>query len=768
MPILKIAVFVSLLLNSVLNFSAHAMDDKKTLHRSADREVWDRKSNRVELFGKARVVQPGEILIADYILLDLNTRDVEAKGNCIYSAADSVIFSDEMKFNLNTRSGTILNGRVTNDRFSLTGERIDKLGADRYKTHWGEYTTCQDCPNSWSFLAEDVDMQIEGYAYLTNVTTKIKDASAFWLPYIVIPIKTRRQTGLLFPKLLFASNTGLSGVLPFFWTLGRSADVTIGLGQYSRQGLRVELEGRYSLSERSGGRAAFNYLGDREFINKPHRWTLDVAQGQELPWGFEQKLRIMEVSDNKYPIFYPNDIPRGTEKYLNSDFILSHSSSHVSAFIDFRRSRNIFNTDSDPVNRDVQFDPNTVQLAPAIIVTTNDKLLFDSAVATGVTVGLSSFTRTNAAFDDGVNVGDPQIIRKATRFSLNPSIYTTFRPFDVLTVIPSIQVRDYFYTFHNESGLDNLNRGYLLFQTDLSTQLEKIYETGDPDYPKKKHLIRPVLTYSIIPLKSENGHRFVTQIENGVGYNFDNYDVIPMNATADRFDYFVPFGHSLVYGVSTQLVRRKGAIDAPDASYMTNIEWSVGQAINFLEFNKAAGQPSQPFSRLVSNLLFNTEKFLSNSTYYYYPYRSGFRHYFSTGNTFIIERSMHQRILAFDRSVTLNYSIARSDCTVGNFCPPEGYFLSSVVSMGLNYSVSDYILPTFGMTYNLTSSQIASGTVGVQFQSPSQCWRFGVSTTLNRVNDGIQAIYGIDFSLNLTGSGFGGISEVANQAIGSR
>ena len=747
----------------------YGMDEKKTLHRSADREVWDRKTNRVELFGRARVVQPGEILIADYILLDLNTRDVEARGNCVYSAADSVIFSDEMQFNLNTRTGTIINGRVTNERFTLAGEKIYKMTEDRYQTHWGEYTTCQDCPNSWSFLAEDVDMQIEGYATLKNVTTKIKDASAFWFPYIVIPIKTRRQTGILFPKLSFASNTGLSGVLPFFWALGRSADLTLGLGQFSKQGLRAELEGRYALSDRSGGRANLNYLSDQGFSNKTNRWVLDVAQTQELPWGFEQKLKINEVSDNQYLINYTNDVmARGTEKYLNSDLIFSYGSSNVSAFIDFRRSRNLFNTDSDSVNRQIQFDTNTVQLTPAAIVTTNDKLLFDSTVATGLILGVSSFTRTNAAFDDGVNTGDPQIIRKATRFSLNPSIYTTLRPFDIFSFVPSVQLKDYFYTFHNESGMQNLNRGYLLVQADLSAQLERIYETSDVEYPKRKHLIRPILTYSLIPLKSENGHPFVDQVNRGVGYNFDNYDVIPMDANIDRFDYFVPLGHSLAYGFTTQLIRRKGAVDAPDPAYQTNVEWSAGQAINFRELQKSTGE-SQPLSRLVSNLVFTYDQFVSNSTYYYYPYRTGFRHYFATSNTLIFERGMHQRILSFDRSLTFAYSVTRSECSTGAFCPSEGYFLSSLITTSMNYSLNDYILPTFGITYNLTSSQIAAGGVGVQFQSPSQCWRFGVNTYFTRgSNNELQAVYGIDFALNLTGSGFGGISEIANQAIGAR
>ena len=182
--------------------AALAAVEGEPLHTSADKQLWHRKENYVELFGHAVVSQPGETLTADYVRLDLTSRVLDARGNCVYVSAGSVIYGDEMHFNLDTRTGTVVGGRVSNQKFTLSGDRINKLGEGRFQTHWGEYSTCVDCPNSWSLLAEDVDMQVDGYAYMSNVTTKVDDAPAFWLPYLVVPMKTRRQTGLFLSDIL--------------------------------------------------------------------------------------------------------------------------------------------------------------------------------------------------------------------------------------------------------------------------------------------------------------------------------------------------------------------------------------------------------------------------------------------------------------------------------------------------------------------------------------------------------------------------------------
>jgi lipopolysaccharide assembly outer membrane protein LptD (OstA) len=793
------ALFLQLTLSVV--FAPAQADENEPIHASGDKEIWKRASNKVELIGHASVHQPGESLSADYIELDQNLRTVDAHGNCVYIANDSVIFGEEMHFNLDTRTGTVIDGRVTNDKFTLSGERINKLGPGRFQTHWGDYSTCRDCSQSWTISARDVDMEVDGYAYMSDVKLRVKDESALWLPYLVLPMKTRRQTGFLFPKYTFNSNNGFMFVEPFFWAINRSADLTVGLGRYSSRGDRLELEGRYALTDRSRGQLDFFYLNDQAFINSnedglynpsgnPNRWAAEGNLVHEFSKNLEAKVILSEVSDNLYPFRF-NDFTRQTqEQFLTSSANLTFSNDDFDANIGASRFRNLLNVNPDPR----QFDSTTVQAFPAITATTRDRFLFSSPIAAGLSVGATNFTRSAGAFDFDSIEGTYDIpasfggaappatyrsgidpIRKATRFSLNPSLYTVVTPVEGVSIVPSLQYFEYFYDFHNAAP--NLTRGYALAQLDLVTQFEKIYDLDNPATPRRKHLIRPILTYSYIPSIRDNpGHPFTEQMayaqsNNLLGYNFDDHDIIPLSTIQSQNTYFTPLGNSLTYGFKTQIMDRHETLLADGtpnpnvpATYRIPVELTAGETFNLYEFRQQAlsctQEPcqKQPFTLAQINLLTNyNDKVTTNSTYYYDPTLPGIRSALNSNITWIFERAMHQRILMFDRSLIFSYNWDQRGYTgtsYHNF--GQG---TDAISLTLNFSLSDYIMPSFTYAYDFEFQQQKGYTFALAIQSPSQCWKittgFSWDPTLGH------SFSPPSFALNLVGNGFEGVADAS-------
>ena len=757
---------------------AHAlMKQSQPMHWSAKKQLWDRKTNLVELLGDAVLHQQGEVLTADYMLLDLTKRTIFAKGNCVYIASGTIMYGREMHFNLDDRTGVINGGRISTDSFSLTGERLIKLGEGRFETHDGEYSTCKDCPQSWSFAGQDVDLEIGGYAYMRNVVGEINDAPLAWFPYLIVPLKTKRQTGLLFPRFRLSGADGFVFVQPFFWAISRSLDMTIAAGDYGSRGERLELEGRYAETK---GNGSFNYFYQKDisyaFTNQ--RYAIIANQDQELPWGIHEKFRYQDVSDSQYPIDFQSDIKGRGEPVLPSDLIFSREAPTISAYVAARRFRNLLGTDP------VAFDSNTVQALPTAAVTTNDKQIIEPlSLIGGLTLGVTNFTRSGSTVDNDIFTAPPvdgqprpgvDPIRKATRFSFTPKLYTTVRPWDVFAIVPSLQYRGYYYNFHNEKGYPNLARGYLLFQTDFTTQIERIFDTTNPDIPRTKHLLRPILTYSWIPYVNEpgigEGNPFLQQIQYAQnqgfsGYNFDDNDIVPIDTSRSYNNYFVPLGNSLSYGFSSQYILRHGNVDQQSPNYQRMVDFSAGQTINFREFRASVPSP-QPFSRFFASLALDFGNITSSTQYFYYPYAPAGppnnRNVYSTSLSYVLERSTHQRILQYDRSFGLSYAYNRVGSQTNN------------LGASFNYSLNDYILPSASLSYKLPTgdpsnsaspgapAQILSEAFGLQFQSPSQCWKLALS--LSRSVDLPDIHFGLDFSLNLTGSGFGGVSDVTSKA----
>src|SRR5207247_1463956 len=98
---------------------------------------------------------------------------------------------------------------------------------------------------------------------------KINEAPALYLPYAIIPVKTRRQTGLLFPRIQPASQNGFTFMQPFYWAISRSTDATLAAGFYALRGVKAEGQFRYVLSPRSHGQLDGFYLRDKQFIRDP-------------------------------------------------------------------------------------------------------------------------------------------------------------------------------------------------------------------------------------------------------------------------------------------------------------------------------------------------------------------------------------------------------------------------------------------------------------------------------------------------------------------
>ncbi len=788
--------FASLLALTVilLPLSAGAASEGAgALHWSGDKTLYDTRNNRMELIGHAAIHQNGESLFADKITFERDTKLVHATGNAVYVGKTALIQGTEMHFNLETRTGTILGGRVSTDQFTLSGERINKLGVGRFQAHRAEYSTCKDCPQSWTLSAADVDLELEGYAYLSNVTAKVIDAPAFWIPYMIVPIKTKRQTGLLMPQF-GVSNGGFTYIQPFFWAINRWTDMTVAAGNQGGRGKRGELEGRYSLLH-GGGQANFYYTDDHtfrdylaKFSNKTEgygnaRTALHVEQGQELPFDIEEKLRIVSVSDSAYLSDFPTDVPGNGEAYAVSDFSLTHATDKVTAFLFARRYQNILTPlDGDPRG----LDPKTVQVLPQIDVSSNDKVLFDGKLVGGLSLGATSFTRSAAFYD--VDPSDPtrasrgpdyepgvDPLRIATRVRMNPSLYTTIRPTDYLTMIPHLDYYQYFYDFKGHAP--SLARSYLRFNMDLSTQIERIYDR-DPngEFPRVKHLIRPILNYSVIPYRHDvPNHPFTAQMDyarrnNFTGYNFDNEDLVPLDSTLSNANYFAPEGNALSYGFQTQLIRKRkiGGVapgSVPTYVYETPLEWSTGQTFNFRELRRDSEDPDpnlrpKPLSRFYSLLTATFDHSNAFLDYYYIPYQpvsdSTSRHVVSTGANWIISKGSG-KVLAYERSLGASYNFNRSN----------GQAQIENITMTAVYSLNDYIMPSATVGYDIRGGRWSSADTKLTFQSPSECWKLDLG--YYQVPCAIQPAGATDLawcrdfkfnlSLNLTGSGFGSVSD---------
>lgn len=747
-----------------------------TVHWSGEQMFYRHSGRIVELRKSASVADSKVTVTADSIDLDLEAETLHAEGQAVMVSGSETIRGRVIDLNLQTGTGHAIAAELTNGSFWLKGAKIERVDSETLLVDDGEYTTCRDCAASWSLRAHSAKYTKEDYLILRDVTAQVKDAPMFWLPGLILPTKTMRQSGLIMPRI----NSGIHGfefVPRYFWAPHKSFDFLAGIGSYGARGVRMEGEFRAQLTDRSFFKlAAFltrDQLGDPgTAANKGWRGAISADQRAVSNFGLDQKLRWYEISDNRYPVLFAPDVPGRFEPVLTSEFNLTQSFGALSAQAQLRRHRNLLGvpgTESQVLDR--FFDNDIVQELPKLRMFLQDQWYESAGIGFGLETGLNYFYRPSEVNDIyrsdqdvrcEVGSASPEcdVLRRATRVRVAPRIYGAWSVQDALRITPSLTMHAFAYDF--SSMAPGLWRSYLLSEIEFSSEIWRVFRDED-DVSLVRHAWIPSLTYSYIPkfLISENtGHRFIRQMNLRPEFRFDHDDVVPYATTLNSISYFAPQGNAVHINITSILQSRDAgkAIARPTGvSYTTWNKTQLGTSLDLLEFAKSADEqvPIGRINLISSGLLGKLEY---RGEFYFTPGLSRLARIaqdaerspseVTTTVGFVWERALHQGFLDFDRSVStsLNFNRGRS-----------GAFTQTIA---LRFSINDYLMPgasvVFDYNHAPTLSVVQQWGVDLALQHPSKCWRlqFGINDSPDR-----QMAYTFKAGLNLSGSGFYGVDE---------
>lgn len=231
--------------------------------------------------GEVLVSGEGVTVRADSLRYDPGSDTLTLKGNVVMKEDGGGTFTgDTLALDLTDLTGGISRGEIiiVPNGFRVRGEDIIRIGPEEYSIRKGVFTSCPgDCPD-WSFTASRIRVRKEGYLEARHAAFRIVGIPVFYIPYLLYPVKTKRQSGLLFPEFSFSDETGLESAWPLFITMGPHADATVSLRTFSRDTFGLDLESRYRLDWGGGGRIkGFAMTGER-----PERWYLAAEHSMAL------------------------------------------------------------------------------------------------------------------------------------------------------------------------------------------------------------------------------------------------------------------------------------------------------------------------------------------------------------------------------------------------------------------------------------------------------------------------------------------------------
>ncbi len=217
-----------------------------TWNLQADKLVTLSNNAIVEAAGGVVLTRGSDILKADFARYYADTNWVYLQGNVFVRMGRDDIHADAAEFDLRSKTGWLSNGHVFMEgpHIYFSGTRIVKHWGDRYTFTEAKVTTCDGATPAWSMNAEQAFVEIDGYAQLFHSTFDIKDTGILYSPFMVLPAKTTRQSGLLPPDYGIGEKRGLYYTQPYYRVIDESRDMTFYTGWMEKIGPLVGVEYR--------------------------------------------------------------------------------------------------------------------------------------------------------------------------------------------------------------------------------------------------------------------------------------------------------------------------------------------------------------------------------------------------------------------------------------------------------------------------------------------------------------------------------------------
>ncbi len=420
------------------------------------------------------IVSQSDTVYGERATFNRTEMKVQLEGNVRVVAQAMTLYGSHLDYNLATGEAHVYNARLIQAKFNLVARKIHRVSPALIQTYEAEFSTCRDCPESWSIYGKQISIYTNDRAVIRDGLARIKGVSLLYIPYISIPL-TKRKTGFLFPIPSSRLGEGVSYQQPFFWAMNDSKDMTIAPTLWASRGWGGDGEFRQRFAPDRWVEVHTRMVSDK--IYEPTENNTEVS-GQTYNRAFGSFENHWYWSPNWVQHLHMNDMRdldmiRDYPDYAEAQIMSSDLG--FRGHLDGRGERWALSVQSQYLRNQLfndpeKFDRRYVQTLPRVAFHLSPQTLFQTPYQglRHLQLGVdSSFSRFRQ-----VEKNDQTAIRNADRFSAMPYLnwhMLNWGPFKLKSSV----VYDYqSYQFPNQIE-DTAFKYATLMKTELSFSMDK-------------------------------------------------------------------------------------------------------------------------------------------------------------------------------------------------------------------------------------------------------------------------------------------------------
>ena len=506
--------------------------------------------------GRVTIKRGDESIRGDRARYHASGNTAEIRGNVVAETPDFKVVCERLVVNLEFNIGKIYNGTVffPQNHYYVSGDEIERTGPSTFLVIQGRATTCDGPTPAWTLTGRNITIQEDGYATAEHATFSTRHVPLLYTPWIKVPIKSRRQSGLLVPGITSSSRDGFTYSQPIYWAVSDSKDVTIYLNYMTKRGLETGLEFRFN---DWGGKGTYrvNYLRDHQpptieydepfgsTVQGERYWIRGMSDFQTKS-GFVIKFDLDHVSDPKYLDEFENGfIGFNVNK---SQFLEEFGREFAEPLDPLRkttfqvtRTINKMNLRFALEHTHNSMDPDnyeTIQRLPRIGLDLTRQSIVGTPFYFSSGAEYTFFTRKTRS--------DSELKEEGHRLDIHPRLHWPTRLTRYLDLELSAGFRE---TLYYPYGMDAdksdplaIGRNYRFFSRELydftleaSTSLQRVFAFSQGRVEKIKHRIKPEITFTYMSDRYQGDLPYWDSVdriaaERSIRYGVVNYLVAKM------------------------------------------------------------------------------------------------------------------------------------------------------------------------------------------------------------------------------------------------
>jgi LPS-assembly protein len=466
----------------------------------------EKEKDTYHLRGHVEVTYRGMKLNADQADYNESTAEVVAKGHVLFTDPQSRLAAEEVHYNVKTGKGWFVNAQgfvharvrqrarvlMTLNPFYMRAQRVDRLDEDSYTLENGHLTSCECETRGWSLSAGSARIAVGDKVETHDAVFRLLRVPLFYSPFLVNSIARRpRQSGFLLPHVGNSTQKGFIIGDGFFWDINPSADLQLGVEDYTARGLagRAEFRARpsttsqvlidwYGVRDRGGGPQGLS--------KAPGQSLRAVASSNDLGYGFRGVVDVDYITSLAFRLTYSDSFTQAVTSETHQNAFLAKNFDAYS--LDFYASRyqNFFTAQNVSANSVV------IRETPGASFSGMDK-----------EVGHTPFYFSFDASASGVGRTEPGLVvsQLSERLDFHPEVTLRSKSFWGFHLTPRVGFRATHYGTSLEANHDPLTRLLGEFTLDLRPpSLEKVF-SGSFAHRRFKHVVEPDITYRLVRVR---------------------------------------------------------------------------------------------------------------------------------------------------------------------------------------------------------------------------------------------------------------------------